>query len=452
MNLKHAVDGSDFVSAASEQNACLLKPNAGLRTPKPRSTPKAKSAPARPSCRRSTKPAPPEIDERDLLAAIESLYQDQLKPFGRLVRKRLTERGSGIGLESGEAGLVHLRLQCEKSAWLTLESAQGGEWVALLVGCKQDFVDFYSPVDVYPQSLWRSLAEYFEHASGSDAVLPGGRFSCAQCLMDRRLPCLYGYTLGSVCHIVQLMISQKKLLGYSSDGITPYARSQSRLKDQAAKQKACLTVEDGAAELPFATWDIVRKSMMEALQGEQGPTAVPLSSIKRMFRTRFNTELCETALGHAKVSELLQDRRLDGICTVKLLEQGYFIVPLFDKSAPSDEETEMPSDVSCIDTEQTPSPRSLLCEFGWAVRNTFVDTTPPRESLRKSKSLGELEATSLFLAQPAAAAHQDMKNTQKVLPEAFQAHGFIIRNTFIGTPSTLAGSDCHQRSQSARRR
>lgn len=452
MNLKHAVDRSDFASVASRQSACLLKPNTSLHSPKSRPTPKVKSVPARHTCRRSTKLMPPEIDEKDLLAAIESLYQDRLKPFGRLVRKRLNERGIAIGLESGEAGLAHLRSQCEKSAWLTLECAQGGEWVALLVSCKQDFVDFYSPVDIYPESLWISLSEYFEHVSDSDAVLPSGRFSCAQCLMDRRVPCLYGYALGSVCHIVQLMISQKKLLGYSSEGITPYARSQSRLKDLAAKQKACLAGEDGAAELPFATWSIVRKSMIEALQGEDGPTTLPLSNIKRMFRTRFNTNLCETALGHSKVSELLQDRRLDGICTVKLLEQGYFIVPLFDKFPPSDEETEIPSDIGCTHSNSAATPRAFSCEFSWAVHNTFVDTTPARASLRKTKSLGELEVTSLFLAQtPAAAAHQDQTNAHEMLPAAFQAHGFVIRNTFIETPSMLAGSNSHRRSQSVRR-
>lgn len=37
----------------------------------------------------------------------------------------------------------------------------------------------------------------------------------------------------------------------------------------------------------------------------------------------------ETALGHSKLSELLQDQRLSDTCTVKLLDQGYFVIPLF---------------------------------------------------------------------------------------------------------------------------
>lgn len=385
------------------------------------------------------KPPPPEIDERDLLAAVESLYQDKLKPFGRLVRKRLNERGVALSLESGEGGLAHLRTQCEKSSWLVLGAAQGGEWVALLVGCQPDFVDFYSPVDIYPSSLWSSLEEYFERVTGSDAVLPSGRFSCAQALLYRGLPCLRGQALGSVCHIVQLAISQKKLLGYSSEGITPYQRSQSMLKEKAARQQASLPSGEDA-ELPLASWKLVRSSMIAALQSEDGtPTPVPLSNIKRMFRTRFNAELCETALGHSKVSELLQDPRLEGVCTVKLLEQGYFIVPLFDK-CPSDDDTELPSGTNS-DSEST----DFSCDVPWLVRNTFIDTTPPRASPRRSKSVGDLECTSLFLQSGARVA------PEQVLPAAFQSLGFVIRNTFIETPSNLAACDGHKRSQSARR-
>merc|ERR1711990_576143 len=54
---------------------------------------------------------------------------------------------------------------------------------------------------------------------------------------------------------------------------------------------------------------------------------VPLSNIKRIFRSQFELELSETALGHSKLSEMLQDDRLQDICTVRLLEQGYFVIP-----------------------------------------------------------------------------------------------------------------------------
>lgn len=59
---------------------------------------------------------------------------------------------------------------------------------------------------------------------------------------------------------------------------------------------------------------------------------VPLSNIKRIFRSQFQIELSETSLGHSKLSELLQDDKLHDICTVRLLEQGYFVIPTFESS------------------------------------------------------------------------------------------------------------------------
>lgn len=371
------------------------------------------SAPSRSTARRSAKATPPEIPESDLLAAVESLYYDQLKPYGRILRKRLTDRGVAAGLASGEAGLVHLRSACSKSAWLKIEPAQGGEWTALLIGCEPKFVDVYSPVDIYPESMWQAATSYFEQVTGPDAILPGGRFSCAQCLVDRRLPFFHRYSLGSVCHIVQLAISQKKILGYSNDGITPYARSQSMLKDVAAKQKStfsCGQGDDGAGELPFATWNVVRSCIKEALTGDDDvPSPVPLSNIKRLFRTRFNTELSETALGHSKLSELLQDIHLNGICTVKLLDQGYFVIPLF--KCDKEEDTDVPSNDSASEASGScqEDARSLLNTVEWTVRNTFVHVSPAAQELPHSKSLSELEKSSSFLESLAFGGDIDMQ-------------------------------------------
>jgi hypothetical protein len=54
---------------------------------------------------------------------------------------------------------------------------------------------------------------------------------------------------------------------------------------------------------------------------------MPLSNVKRLFRSRFHMELSETALGYSKLSELLKDPRLQDICTVQLRGQGYVVVP-----------------------------------------------------------------------------------------------------------------------------
>jgi len=159
-------------------------------------------------------------------------------------------------------------------------------------------------------------------------VLPGGRYSCAQVLVQRRLPFLVGRSLGQVCHIVQLAISQKKLLGYLNGTVVPYSRSQSMVKEQSAEcQRPC----SGAArhKSAVASWDLMRQCLQQ-LMDNMGPGehSLPLSNIKRLFRAQFHIELSETALGYAKLSECLQDSRLHDLCEVKLKGHGYGIVPI----------------------------------------------------------------------------------------------------------------------------
>lgn len=159
-------------------------------------------------------------------------------------------------------------------------------------------------------------------------VLPGGRYSCAQVLVQRRLPFLVGRSLGQVCHIVQLAISQKKLLGYLNGTVVPYSRSQSMVKEQSAEcQRPC----SGAArhKSAVASWDLMRQCLQQ-LMDNMGPGehSLPLSNIKRLFRAQFHIELSETALGYAKLSECLQDPRLHDLCEVKLKGHGYGIVPI----------------------------------------------------------------------------------------------------------------------------
>lgn len=312
-----------------------------------------------------------------VLKVVAGLYEDQLKPYGRLLRKRLVERGD-VQLSSNDAGLAHLRSVCARSSKLHIQPAQGGEWIALFVDATADFVDVYCPEDRYPAALWRAAARYFESLDDADAKLPGGRFSCAECLLARQLPFLEGYSLGKVSHIVQLAISQKKILGYGNGCIVPYERSQSRLKEQAAQQRILFASDEDAQELPSASWAEVLVHMTEILGLQAGGVGeqVPLSSVKRIFRVQHRLELSETALGHAKLSELLQDPKLGGICTVRLLDTGYFVIPLLKDS--QEESTQASSDVESSDW----SSQDESVPGQWVIHNTFLHAKPLRESRR----------------------------------------------------------------------
>merc|ERR1719446_1861942 len=81
----------------------------------------------------------------------------------------------------------------------------------------------------------------------------------------------------------------------------------------------------------MASWDTARQYLRDILDSsaKSSPDSigtVPLSNVKRLFRSRFRTELSETKLGHSKLSELLQDARFSDICNVQLHGNGYIVV------------------------------------------------------------------------------------------------------------------------------
>jgi len=161
--------------------------------------------------------------------------------------------------------------------------------------------------------------------------------------MARNLAFLEGRSLGQVCHIIQLAISQKKMLGYLNGSVVPYSHSQSMIKEQCAQLNAACKASLAAAgvsdttgapkdesELSLATWETARKHLKEILEENASKSGslgtVPLSNVKRLFRSKFQTELSETKLGHSKISELLQDQRFGDICTLELQPHGYIVV------------------------------------------------------------------------------------------------------------------------------
>lgn len=274
------------------------------------------------------------LDVPDVLAAIESLYKDELKPFGRILRKRLAERAAALGLGAIDVDIRRLRQVCESLPVLCVQVEEGGDWSAVVRYRPSYFVDVYSPQDNYLPELWKAAAEYFGSLTSTSMALPGGRYSCAQALASRGLPFLAGLSLGQVCHIVQLAISQKKLLGYLNGAVVPYSRSQSMVKERCAERgKPCTSAARGISAL--ATWDTVRTCLQDIFKNlPPGSSTVPLSNVKRLFRSKFHIELSETVLGHAKLSELLQDQRLHDICTVRLQGHGYVVIPLKQRPAP----------------------------------------------------------------------------------------------------------------------
>lgn len=293
----------------------------------------------------------------DLCSAVESLYRDGLKPYGRILRKRLAEQSQAAGRSAVEADINNLRVVCEACPYLQVAEGEGGDWAALLPGVSEAFENVYSPHDCYAPMLWLELGQYFNSLDGADMILPGGRYSCAQVLVQRRLPCLVGYSLGQVCHIVQLAISQKKLLGYLNGMVVPYGRSLSMVKEQSARSlRPCANTVRRSKSSAFATWDMMRPCLQQLLGTIEQP--MPLSNVKRLFRAQFHVELSETALGYAKLSECLQDPRVRDLCDVKLLGQGYTIVPKKQRNLIS------LADSLCMDSKESMPSQDIVRDEG----------------------------------------------------------------------------------------
>eukprot|EP00429_Kryptoperidinium_foliaceum_P067095 CAMPEP_0176052446 /NCGR_PEP_ID=MMETSP0120_2-20121206/26076_1 /TAXON_ID=160619 /ORGANISM="Kryptoperidinium foliaceum, Strain CCMP 1326" /LENGTH=587 /DNA_ID=CAMNT_0017385885 /DNA_START=24 /DNA_END=1783 /DNA_ORIENTATION=- len=281
----------------------------------------------------------PRISE--VIKAVDSLYRDQLKPFGRILLKRIRENAAatasardGAPVDVESMPLIDpkcLRRICESCSMLKVEPEEGKEYSIVLVGRVGTFIDVTSPEDPYSPQLWEEAAAYFEGLAGDDMLLPGGRYACAQVLVSRQLPFLVDRSLGEVCHIVQLALSQRRILGYRDGNMVPFSQSMDCLKVQCAVWQQPMTsfAKKASPELPLATWEQARCCLWEILSEASSyvqPGMITLSNVKRLFRSRFNLELSETSLGHSRLNELLQDARFSDICTMDMQGKTQVVV------------------------------------------------------------------------------------------------------------------------------
>jgi len=128
--------------------------------------------------------------------------------------------------------------------------------------------------------------------------------------------------------------------------------------------------------------------MVEVLESavRKGKRQVPISTLKRLFRSRFHIELSETALGYTKLSDLLQDEVFSDICSVKLLERGYVVLPTDVFSQKSLTELKL-LHASCQqrDAIRCDFPRATDCEE--TVHNTFVQLGLKSTQGKRSQSV-----------------------------------------------------------------
>lgn len=380
------------------------------------------------------------VSEAQVIAAVESLYADDLKPVGRILRKRIAELRPAEASKTQDPSIEQLRNLCSANALFSIELEEGGDFFAFLAGREHNFVDIYDPCDVYTSELWSELRAYCDSPLGQDMSLPGGRYACAQALISYDLPCLAGYSLGHICHIVQLAITQKKVLGYLNGAVVAYSKSQSKLKEQlASKGNPVEAADSGVEMLPVASLDVARTCVRQILSDASGQ--VPLSNVKRYFRSTCQCELSETSLGCSKLSELLRGPHFQDICTVELRESGYVVVAAaeaFDSMCAVDS---VPSssglstvDVSCSGSERLASNVSSvegndseLSDTEQAEHESFCPDEPL--IFEDAGIIMDDESTDEAAARASA--------WKPLTPGTIAKEGFVVHNTFFDVAPAL---------------
>jgi hypothetical protein len=365
----------------------------------------------------------------EVIAAVESLYEDKVQPIGRILLKRIGERAARAAQPTAatqeEVDLAaiprvdpkYLRRLCEKCDQLVVEQMDSGEYSVFLAGRPATFVDASSESDPYPAKLWEELAAYFEGLAGEAMFWPSGRFACAQALLARGPPCLAYRSLGEVVHIVQLSVGQKKILGYRNGHLVPYGYSELMEKEQCATYHSPTAASKGTASLmPIASWEETRAGLAWLLARSESGT-IQLPNVKRLFRSDLGLELSETALGYARIFELLHDPYMSSVCNLRLEGKNWMVVQLqaqvepapmgfdFESSVAAFEAGTHPPDAlaewdtTCqVEHGPAPSPLAFAPQMG-TMGEPLMDAEVARHAFR-CLSTSPLAASALTLPLP----------------------------------------------------
>jgi len=274
---------------------------------------------------------------------VKSLCDDGLKPFGRMLSRRLCEREAarlceaqglppdGIDPENMPRLVAkRLRRLCENCRHLNTRTEDGREFVVLLSNkpCK-DFLDVYSAEDLYPDEFWLAFTLYLDNMEGK--ALPGARYACARQLAGSQLPFLQGYSLAQVWHIVDLAVNQRRLLRLCGGVLLPCRNAETA--ETVEEQTSAGWGEGWEPESPtpsptkasshpsqeqcrVASLEEVRAGLSQllSLPCYEKPGAITLSNVKRAFREHFQLEFSPIALGFARVCDLLKDSSMSDVC------------------------------------------------------------------------------------------------------------------------------------------
>jgi len=134
--------------------------------------------------------------------------------------------------------------------------------------------------------------------------------------------------LGELNHVVALAMGSRRILGWSAAGrAVPYHKSEAGIKLRCAASAVPVPRVPDAPPMGVAGWEVVRACLWKLLaQAEKRGKEMQLPNVTRLFRSEFNLVLSETALGHERLQDLLQDPCLEDICVLRKRAVGHHVV------------------------------------------------------------------------------------------------------------------------------
>nr|CEL66065.1 TPA: hypothetical protein BN1204_018920 [Neospora caninum Liverpool] len=268
---------------------------------------------------------PCRIGNADLLLlhrVLVTLYTDQIIPTVFNLKGRLREFGCSHLVNTNFIAIYALFPTLYRIEWLPRQGERAVFFTIDPPNAK-GWIDINDSHDPYPPSMWAEFSNFlydtFLRSSAPNGI-GGGRYGLAKYLKQLDLPFFKGFSLGQLCHVVQLAISSKFLLAYEDNVLKPvtacavFANALLGLPDAKRRGKKCIT-------------DIREIQVCIEYLLQRHPTGFTLSTLKRKLKDLYGRELCQTVFHCAKLVDLMNLPELRKVCLIAKDARHIKVVP-----------------------------------------------------------------------------------------------------------------------------
>lgn len=241
----------------------------------------------------------PEVMRTMFVSALESLYEDRIKPMANYVKGRLKEKNcpdslvkNFVDLYAEHADLFSIVRPSQLDEEVTIFMIKEPSWF-------KGWVDIDSSDDPYDEVMWSAFEKFLD----GEHTFAGGRYGMARELIQRNLPFLSAHSLGEVCHIVQLAIQHRRLIVYHRKMLKPIQTVLQPSPAPAANVPGVVEGED------IKDMDDLMCVLFRMLLHH--PQGLRLCRLKQMIKHEFSRKLSEMSFQCTKLIELFNTEPLN---------------------------------------------------------------------------------------------------------------------------------------------